>query len=105
MIRRPPRSTLFPYTTLFRSGYVVELPDQQKSSPLIDALEARLRNRDGLDRAPGDLGARTPGELGLDSDPLVDQRQSRQLRLAADAAWRGPPRHVEIPFPAFTAAA
>src|SRR3712207_7846344 len=27
MIRRPPRSTLFPYTTLFRSGYgVVEYP-------------------------------------------------------------------------------
>src|SRR3712207_7127596 len=23
MIRRPPRSTLFPYTTLFRSGYAV----------------------------------------------------------------------------------
>src|SRR5438046_3530915 len=26
MIRRPPRSTLFPYTTLFRSGY--EPPDR-----------------------------------------------------------------------------
>src|SRR3712207_7182277 len=25
MIRRPPRSTLFPYTTLFRSGFVGEL--------------------------------------------------------------------------------
>src|SRR2546429_6577971 len=25
MIRRPPRSTLFPYTTLFRSGKVFEL--------------------------------------------------------------------------------
>src|SRR5256885_12584417 len=25
MIRRPPRSTLFPYTTLFRSGTVIEL--------------------------------------------------------------------------------
>src|SRR3712207_8345928 len=25
MIRRPPRSTLFPYTTLFRSGLEVEL--------------------------------------------------------------------------------
>ena len=24
MIRRPPRSTLFPYTTLFRSGYFLE---------------------------------------------------------------------------------
>src|SRR3989454_7911538 len=27
MIRRPPRSTLFPYTTLFRSLPQVELPD------------------------------------------------------------------------------
>src|SRR3712207_7589167 len=26
MIRRPPRSTLFPYTTLFRSGPVVDSP-------------------------------------------------------------------------------
>src|ERR1017187_8237704 len=25
MIRRPPRSTLFPYTTLFRSGYTFKL--------------------------------------------------------------------------------
>src|SRR3712207_6909610 len=25
MIRRPPRSTLFPYTTLFRSGLLVDL--------------------------------------------------------------------------------
>src|SRR3712207_7562600 len=28
MIRRPPRSTLFPYTTLFRSLLVVEAVDQ-----------------------------------------------------------------------------
>src|SRR5256885_7450812 len=27
MIRRPPRSTLFPYTTLFRSGHVGAGPD------------------------------------------------------------------------------
>src|SRR2546425_6199774 len=37
MIRRPPRSTLFPYTTLFRSDrgrvhvtYQIRLPDQDK---------------------------------------------------------------------------
>src|SRR5689334_24108081 len=30
MIRRPPRSTLFPYTTLFRSGLVAPLYDQAK---------------------------------------------------------------------------
>src|SRR5258708_11194466 len=27
MIRRPPRSTLFPYTTLFRSEYVARMED------------------------------------------------------------------------------
>src|SRR3712207_8030435 len=35
MIRRPPRSTLFPYTTLFRSGEgeIEELLDQQDRHP------------------------------------------------------------------------
>src|SRR5258708_26709879 len=35
MIRRPPRSTLFPYTTLFRSGHVVAGAGESKreSSP------------------------------------------------------------------------
>src|SRR3712207_3603369 len=27
MIRRPPRSTLFPYTTLFRSGHVLDVDE------------------------------------------------------------------------------
>src|SRR2546430_5506913 len=30
MIRRPPRSTLFPYTTLFRSTRIREVPDLQR---------------------------------------------------------------------------
>src|SRR5947199_5162392 len=32
MIRRPPRSTLFPYTTLFRSG--LPLDERQRQRPL-----------------------------------------------------------------------
>src|SRR5438477_6314984 len=35
MIRRPPRSTLFPYTTLFRSGH---LPEQPVELNLVDLL-------------------------------------------------------------------
>src|SRR5438309_3115740 len=31
MIRRPPRSTLFPYTTLFRSDVVAGVGDEQQS--------------------------------------------------------------------------
>src|SRR3989442_11914827 len=29
MIRRPPRSTLFPYTTLFRSSFSMRLPSSE----------------------------------------------------------------------------
>src|SRR5687768_18266217 len=34
MIRRPPRSTLFPYTTLFRSQLVFEIPDFDDRMPV-----------------------------------------------------------------------
>src|SRR2546428_2468017 len=35
MIRRPPRSTLFPYTTLFRSGFLVRLGGQGRHERLL----------------------------------------------------------------------
>src|SRR3712207_8069116 len=43
MIRRPPRSTLFPYTTLFRSGRVVD----DKGNPINGAEVAQGRDRFG----------------------------------------------------------
>src|SRR2546430_11252130 len=51
MIRRPPRSTLFPYTTLFRSGYLVtnsitvELKRVDQVGPVIDAALANGANQ------------------------------------------------------------
>src|SRR2546429_1884331 len=39
MIRRPPRSTLFPYTTLFRS----RLPLRDESEPVLDPHPAARR--------------------------------------------------------------
>src|SRR5690348_17678931 len=42
MIRRPPRSTLFPYTTLFRSQYANGPPALLNFSRLIIALGAVL---------------------------------------------------------------
>src|SRR2546430_5730403 len=35
MIRRPPRSTLFPYTTLFRSGPTVWIKRRQKTLKIL----------------------------------------------------------------------
>src|SRR2546427_6509221 len=43
MIRRPPRSTLFPYTTLFRSlGNRVHRPRQRVEEPVVQILERPL---------------------------------------------------------------
>src|SRR5687768_18115878 len=41
MIRRPPRSTLFPYTTLFRSPPLQEGPGRQEAPPTPSACPER----------------------------------------------------------------
>src|SRR3712207_7120444 len=71
MIRRPPRSTLFPYTTLFRSRdalrderAVVRAP-AERGRVRLQALVAEVAHEDGLDlpRAVRPLGgARPDGE-------------------------------------------
>src|SRR3712207_7534450 len=43
MIRRPPRSTLFPYTTLFRSRGLYSGPDLGRGSPRRHCLPADAR--------------------------------------------------------------
>src|SRR3712207_7403956 len=47
MIRRPPRSTLFPYTTLFRSNGNL-LPRSGEHPSLIASVELLLRLADGV---------------------------------------------------------
>src|SRR2546427_9365837 len=49
MIRRPPRSTLFPYTTLFRSAHPRE-PDEQVSGVVAVHLEERAVVHDAPDQ-------------------------------------------------------
>src|SRR2546430_13772160 len=54
MIRRPPRSTLFPYTTLFRSQYGKRIGD-----PLMQKFGALLAQR----RGPYRPGSSSPGRI------------------------------------------
>src|SRR2546426_3813691 len=69
MIRRPPRSTLFPYTTLFRS--CVARDDRHP--------------RSRRDRGTRRLGARAPAGVRIAPGVAYDPRGAR-------AAFRGPPR-------------
>src|SRR3712207_9021650 len=63
MIRRPPRSTLFPYTTLFRSARVTHcLPPQRELAG--EAGDARRRfAREHLDRVAAVAAADRRAEL------------------------------------------
>src|SRR5688572_32001294 len=46
MIRRPPRSTLFPYTTLFRSAHHPGARQDAKDAVLVDREDPRVVVRD-----------------------------------------------------------
>src|SRR3712207_9517716 len=66
MIRRPPRSTLFPYTTLFRSVGVVE------DRLVLERDDDPLRDRRGVRRSVGRLQVREVGR----ADEMHELRQA-----------------------------
>src|SRR3989441_5237274 len=80
MIRRPPRSTLFPYTTLFRS------PDDRvrHGQPEPRALAFRLRRKEWLEDALAD-GLRHP-----DAGVADDDRHGPAPLLAGGGSDRAP---------------
>src|SRR5258705_6943559 len=41
MIRRPPRSTLFPYTTLFRSGHIYDIDNNPISGQVVNLVDSQ----------------------------------------------------------------
>src|SRR3712207_8185728 len=87
MIRRPPRSTLFPYTTLFRSGVaalkaagVPVLILSTERHPVVTARAQKLgvEVAQGVDDKAGTL-RRWLAERGLDrSEEHTSELQSRQ---------------------------
>src|SRR3712207_8835423 len=80
MIRRPPRSTLFPYTTLFRSVVQAEAVDVERD-PRADALhgqagrQQRLLEAQRRARQRAELARAVEGRPGPD-DP-ADRKSTR----------------------------
>src|SRR2546426_10631405 len=88
MIRRPPRSTLFPYTTLFRSA--VDSPDPRPlwySDWGTDHGAATNNLRRALDRVLRERG------------PEGYAKFKRRLRLSSADAFREHTTMLEPPFP------
>src|SRR3712207_8314288 len=83
MIRRPPRSTLFPYTTLFRS--LLEVAHRL----LVDRPVRRQEHARGVlvdqrDRAVLHLGRRVP--LGVGVADLLELEDRKSTRLNSSHA-------------------
>src|SRR3712207_7781690 len=76
MIRRPPRSTLFPYTTLFRSGVgEVDRPAHPVADDHLEAVELPAEERPHREAEGDHLVAHLGGE-----EVVVDQdRKSTRL--------------------------
>src|SRR3712207_7893116 len=99
MIRRPPRSTLFPYTTRFRSlvapverGQLDGVRDQQQR-------RQRLDHRHGDRRVAGavEQAEQAVEEVALRSEEHTSELQSRQYlvcRLLLEKKKKPPVRHM-----------
>src|SRR2546429_4537046 len=71
MIRRPPRSTLFPYTTLFRS--------RQRASAILNPIVIAEAHRIGDGQGPsGGDGERSPAQVA--AEPVRSEEHTSELQ-------------------------
>src|SRR2546422_4994066 len=90
MIRRPPRSTLFPYTTLFRSHSVWPERSRRVRAPGPSLVPATRRLPDELQKERG-LGVLHCGGATTSSlrSRQVEQRSARCRRHRRNGGQRG----------------
>src|SRR2546425_4485866 len=90
MIRRPPRSTLFPYTTLFRSLFLATSPAAGRAAafwhPLRTIADARAPVRLAVDR----VTVRRGDTVTVTLDVPAATRATLWTRGPGDP-WRPPP--------------
>src|SRR3712207_8465808 len=86
MIRRPPRSTLFPYTTLFRSGSANAVDDQRSGFPwpVID-VDAPSEGGSGTVQTVRVVGVQRQEGLPR-GDPVPRTRDRKSTRLNSSHA-------------------
>src|SRR2546430_7750465 len=96
MIRRPPRSTLFPYTTLFRSllwmlmGYMVVTAVLVVSLGRIGDMFGRVR----IDRKSTRLNS---SHSQISYAVFCLKKNQRNVPLGLDVLDRDAPRHRQLP--------
>src|SRR5947209_13219975 len=95
MIRRPPRSTLFPYTTLFRSDGVREKADglQEEQSPA-HVERDRAREEGGEGRSEEHTSELQSRQYLVCRLLLEKKKQRQEQELLAEVSNSGETRHI-----------
>src|SRR2546425_8989265 len=88
MIRRPPRSTLFPYTTLFRSWHELLAGERKDATPTNDMTKPTLNNSEVRAEQAASNQPQTL-KLGLDI-------QRREHRRGADPGSQRPAAGAKV---------
>src|SRR3712207_8969102 len=88
MIRRPPRSTLFPYTTLFRSE-IPDISEFERRLLSIDTVEPVARHKP---EPVGCMAAVLPHERSEEHTSELQSRQYLVCRLLLEKKKRNRPR-------------
>src|SRR5690349_21876507 len=91
MIRRPPRPTLFPYTTLFRSGCAVHIASRSKESLEQAREKIRARHNVPVEIHPADFSKGDTVRSVVDAVGHAEDRKSTRLNSS----------HVEISYAVF----
>src|SRR2546430_13281585 len=80
MIRRPPRSTLFPYTTLFRSGEIVIAQKQMEQIEEVGDAIVYRRRRDTIARSE-EHTSELQSQSNLVCRLLLEKKKQKQHRV------------------------
>src|SRR2546426_7382189 len=94
MIRRPPRSTLFPYTTLFRSQPAPQVDEIERAQGVELARLAEVQLRDPLAQQLEPRPERDRKSTRLNSSHLVISYAVFCLKKKINDSYHAPPQNL-----------
>src|SRR2546430_4585194 len=97
MIRRPPRSTLFPYTTLFRSSWQIGRRPSAHSRELVRIWA--IASFAAGDRRSEEHTSELQSQSNLVCRLLLEKKKTYHLRLSPSSASSARPHHTSDPRP------
>src|SRR2546427_3146521 len=89
MIRRPPRSTLFPYTTLFRSVYFVGIAKRGE-----DGEQTKARRQPKAGKRSEEHTSELQSQSNLVCRLLLEKKKNKQYDHRRTMAGKSPPMNI-----------